>query len=281
MVEGRHTLRYKKERVSLGHVHKKERMATQMYPSIGSLFTIVTGGSVGADALAEACANEWGMNVSLCLTPHHHRALDDKVTPISHERLKKRLVFVERARQRLKRHPTKNPFARELLARNWFIVDRCKVLFAYANFEDDSLTRVEGGTGMTVQMCVDHNRDYPDAWKDVFVFDESRQKWYELEREDMRDPDDDDDGTFSETLGPLAFRECVCSPILYKSSGVVGSRTLGVLGRHTMKQQFMRTVKTFARHDRTESQLSEEVKKLREMFQRMSIKDENEVTNHT
>ena len=42
---------------------------------------------------------------------------------------------------------------------------------------------------MTVQMCVDHNRDYPDQWKDVFVFDESRQKWYELERQDMRDPD--------------------------------------------------------------------------------------------
>ena len=171
---------------------------------------------------------------------------------------------------------------RDLLARNWFIVHGCEVLFAYANFEDDSLTSVEGGTGMTVQMCVDHNRDYPDLWKDVFVFDESRQKWYELEREDMRDPDDED-ATLSNTLGPLAFRECLCAPILYKSSGVVGSRTLGVLGRYTMKQQFRRTVKTFSRWELTESQTSEEVEKLSEMFQRMSIGDKenktNEVTN--
>ena len=261
--------------LSLGQFQKDddyERMATQMYPNIGSLFTIVTGGAVGADVLAEECAKEWGMNVSLCLTPHHHRALDDKVTPIAHDNLNKCLFFVERARQRLKRHPTKNPFVRDLLARNWFIVDRCDVLFAYAKFEDDSLTNVEGGTGMTVQMCVDHNRDYPDEWKGVFVFDESRQKWYELEREDMRDPDDED-VTFSDTLGPLAFRECMCSPILYKSSGVVGSRTLGVLGRYTMKQQFRRTMKTFSRHEMTESQLREEVEKLREMFQSMSIRD--------
>ena len=246
-------------------------MTATLGTNIGSQFTIVTGGAIGADALAEECAKEWGMNVNLCLTPHHHRALDDKVTPISHGCLNQRLVFVERARQRLKRHPTKNPFVLDLLARNWFVVDRCRVLFAYANFEDDSLTSVEGGTGMTVQMCVDHNRDYPDEWKDVFVFDESRQKWYELQREETRDPDD---VTFSETLGPLTFRECACAPILSESSGVVGSRSLGVLGRHTMKQQFIRTMKIVSfRHCLVESPLNEEVTKLREMFQRMSIKD--------
>ena len=185
-------------------------MATQTYPTLGSMFTIVTGGAVGADVLAEECAKEWGMNVNLCLTPHHHRALDDKVTPISHDRLKKREFFVERAGGRLKRHPTKNPFVRDLLTRNWFIVHGCDVLFACANFEDDTLTSVEGGTGMTVQLCVDHNRDYPDAWKDVFVFDESRQKWYELEREDMRDPDDDD-MPFSGDFGtPGISRVFVC-----------------------------------------------------------------------
>ena len=89
------------------------------------------------------------------------------MTPIPHDQLKKRDYYVVRASWRLNRRPTKNPFARDLLARNWFIVHDCDVLFAYAKFQDDSLTALEGGTGVTVQMCVDHNRDYPDLWKEV------------------------------------------------------------------------------------------------------------------
>ena len=248
-------------------------MATSMYPTIGSMFTIVTGGAIGADSLAETCAKELGMNVKLHLTPHHHRALDDKVTPISHAQLKKRDYYVVRASQRLNRHPTKNPFVRDLLARNWFIVHDCDVLYAYAKFEDDSLTSLEGGTGMTVQMCVDHNRDYPDQWKDVFVFDESRQKWYELERQDMRDPDQED-ATMSETLGPLAFRECISAPILYKRSGMVGSRILGALGRFTMKQHFNGTIKTFSGHQRIVMD-DEEVERVRVMMENLSLEDED------
>ena len=254
-------------------------MATQMYPSIGSFFTIVTGGAIGADTLAEECANELGMNVKLHLTPHHHRALDDKITPISHAQLKKREYYVVRASQRLNRRPTKNPFVRDLLARNWFIVHDCDVLFAYAKFQDDSLTSVEGGTGITVQMCVDHNRDYPDQWKDVLVFDESRQKWYELEREDMRDPDVED-ATMSETLGPLTFRERVSAPILYKNSGVVGSRTLGALGRFTMKQHFNRTIKTFSGRQRIATNMDEEVERVREMMENLSLEDGDEDIAH-
>ena len=246
-------------------------MASLMYPTIGSFFTIVTGGATGADTLAEECAKELGMNVKLHLTPHHHRALNDKITPLSHNQLNKRDYFVVRASQRLNRRPTNNPFVRDLLARNWFIVHDCDVLFAYAKFEDDSLTSVEGGTGLTVQMCVDHNRDYPDLWKEVYVFDESRQKWYELERQDMRDPDEED-ATMSETLGPLAFRERVSAPILYKRSGVVGSRTLGALGRFTMKQHFNRTMRTFSGHQRVAVD-DEEVEEVRTRLENLSLED--------
>ena len=192
-----------------------------MASSIGSTFTILTGGAIGTDSLAEECAKEWGMHVKLFLAPHHHR-VSEKHPAIPHQKLMNRLPFVQTASQRLKRHPSKNPFVRDLLAHNWFIVNQAKVLYAYANFEEDSLTTLEGGTGMTVQMCVDHNRDYPDYWKDVFVFDESRQKWYELEQEDMRDPDDED-FTFTDALGPLAFREFLCGPILHPVSAVVES----------------------------------------------------------
>ena len=252
---------------------KKNTTNPEMASSIGSTFTILTGGAIGTDSLAEECAKEWGMHVKLFLAPHHHR-VSEKHPAIPHQKLMNRLPFVQTASQRLKRHPSKNPFVRDLLARNWFIVNQAKVLYAYANFEDDSLTTVEGGTGMTVQMGVDHNRDYPDFWKDVFVFDESRQKWYELEREDMRDPDDED-FTFTDALGPLAFRECLCGPILHPVSAVVGSRTLGELGRRILKDQFKRTVKEHARGGQTQMELHGEVEKVCKLFQEMSLKEKS------
>ena len=248
-----------------------------MASALGHEFTIVTGGAPGADALAEQCAEEWGMTVKLCLPPHHHR-VSEKQPAIPAKHLKLVQPLVERAGHRLGRHPSKNPFVRDLLARNWFIVEGAKVIYAYANFEDDSLTGVEGGTGMTVQMCVDHNRDFPHMWKEVFVFDESRQKWFELEGEDTFDPEWDD-ASFKETLGSLAFRECLCAPLLHSSSAVVGSRTLGELGRRTLKDQFKRTVKRMERWSATETELRDEVEKLRQMFKRLSIKDEDELTN--
>ena len=242
----------------------------------GSGFTIVTGGAVGTDTLAQQCAEEWGMTVKLCLPPHHH-SVCEKHPAISSKCLELVQPLVERASRRLDRHPSKNPFVRDLLARNWFIVERARAIFAYANFEDDSLTTVDGGTGMTVQMGVDHNRDFPDAWKELFVFDESRQRWYELEREDSFDPELDDI-VFTDALGPLAFRESLCMPMLHPRSAVVGSRTLGELGRRTLKDQFKRTVKERTR-GATEGELRDEVEKVRQMFKRLSIKEKGVETN--
>ena len=242
-----------------------------MLTSTGSGFTIITGGAIGTETLARQCAEEWGMTVKLCLPPHHH-SMSEKHPAISSKHLELCQPLVARASCRLGRHPSKNPFVRDLLARNWFVVERSKAIFAYANFEDDSLTSVEGGTGMTVQLCVDHNRDYLNMWKEVFVFDESRQKWYELEREESFDPEFDD-VTFSETLGSLAFRACLCNPILCATSAVVGSRTLGELGRRTLKDQFKRTIKQRACRTVAEGELRDEVEKIRQMFKRLSIKE--------
>ena len=51
----------------------------------------------------------------------------------------------------------------------------------------------------------------------------------------------------TESLGDLTFRECFCGPILHPLSAVVGSRTLGELGRLTLKDQFKRTIKEYMR----------------------------------
>ena len=223
---------------------------------LGAQFTICTGGAIGTDSLAERLAKEWSMGVKLCLPPHHHK-VSEKYPAISREDLDNAMPRVYIASARLKRHPTKNPFVRDLLARNWFIVRDSQVIYAYANFEDDSLTTVEGGTGMTVQMCVDHNRDYPEQWKELFVFDESRDSWYELERVESWDLDLDE-VVVTESLGDLTFRECFCDPILHPRGAVLGSRTLGELGCLTLKDQFKRTIKEYMRWRRKEEGEREE-----------------------
>ena len=247
--------------------------------TVGRGFTVITGGARGADTLAMRLAEEWGMKTKLRLPPHHP-LVSEKFPAIAAKPLALANPQVVRACERLGRHPTKNPFVRDLLARNWFIVNEAQVLFAYAKFEDDSLTSVEGGSGVTVQLCVDHNRDNPLSWKDVFVFDESLGKWYRLERDESRDSDEassEYEGAFSETLGTFSFRECICSPILHQTSGVVGSRHLGELGRKTMKEQFKRTVKQRERWVESQAdvrkELDDKVEELREMMDRMTLKN--------
>ena len=146
---------------------------------VGKEFTIITGGALGADSLAKECAKEWGMNVELKLCPHHH-LVSDVHPSLTRAQLSRVADKVSIAGYRLGRQPIKNPFVRDLLACNWYIVHDACVLYAYGRFEDDSFTTVEGGTGWTVQMCVDHNREYPDLWKPLFVYDEGRMEWYEL-----------------------------------------------------------------------------------------------------
>ena len=210
----------------------------------GSNFTIITGGAIGADTLAEECAKEWGMNVDLKLCPHHPRASAGHPS-LSRVKLTGVAAQVERAGKRLNRQPSINPFVRDLLACNCFIMKDARVLYAYGRFEDDSLTTVEGGTGWTVQMCVDHNRDYPEMWKDVFVFDEGRKAWYELER--VEDYEDDYHVNLTEALGDLRFNECFSAPILHTRSAVVRHRVIGECARHAMKDQFARTMKEHKR----------------------------------
>ena len=43
--------------------NKKKEFEEPMDVSVGAAFTVVTGGAEGTDALAEACARQWGMQV--------------------------------------------------------------------------------------------------------------------------------------------------------------------------------------------------------------------------
>ena len=209
-------------------------------------YTVITGGAVGADTLAEKLAKDHGMNVMLKLCPHQPQVSEDRPA-LSRQFLEEAKPYVKIAADRLQRQPSINPFVRDLLAHNYYIMKDAAVLFAYAEFEDDALTTVKGGSGMTVQMFVDHNRLDPTKWKRVFVYDERRDKWFELER--FCEYIEEYDESWTEALGDFRSIECVNvnAPLLYTSSAVVGSRTLGWEGQKMMRRQFDRTVKENAR----------------------------------
>ena len=254
-------------------------MAASLSPrkrKIMDMFTIVTGGATGADALAEELALEWGMRVKLCLTPHHHRVTSHKETAISFDTLRKQDVFVERALERLRRRKSHNPFVGDLLSRNWSVVKEVPVLVAYGEFEDNTMTTLKGGTGVTVQMCVDHNRDFPAEFKTLYVFDEKLNKWFELSDEKQGRSDvAEATMTPSRSLGYLEFVECRSMPHLYVSSAVVGNRKLGEVGREQMKEQFNSTVQSYLYpHRMSEEAYWEEVEKTRLAYEKMSIEDD-------
>ena len=244
-----------------------------MASEYGSDFTIVTGGAVGADNLAELHAKTRGMHVKLCLTPHHHRAGPD-TPPIPHWKLNAAEEMVEMARVRLGRSKTTNPFVNDLLARNWYMVEKADMVVAYGKFLDDTCTKVEGGTGVTVQMCADHNRTYPDFWKSLYVYDESRAKWYELEGEDMRDPDFDNDVIYTDQLGTMTFRETLSIPLLSSVTAVVGSRQVGPKAKEMMERQFTETMKSHVRWKENQADIAQRVKALRLKFAQMRITQE-------
>ncbi len=120
--------------------------------ALGAGFTIITGGAPGADTWAEKYAKERGMHVESKLCPHHPRV--SLANPsITRQDLLRVANNVVTAAGRLGRQHSKSPFVRDLIARNWYIMANANVVYAYGNFEDDTLTTVDGGTGKTVQMC--------------------------------------------------------------------------------------------------------------------------------
>ena len=209
-------------------------------------YTVVTGGALGADTLAEELARFHGMNVNLKLCPHQPQ-VTERTPHLSRRELEDAQPHAKKASERLGRLSSKNPFVRDLLARNHYIAQEASALYAYAEFEQDALVTVKGGSGMTVQMAVNHNRLDPTRWKNVFVFDEKRDQWYELER--LCDYEEDFDRVWTDALGEYRFFECVSAPLLHFNSAVVGSRTLGSVGQKAMRRQFAATVREHARYE--------------------------------
>ena len=118
-------------------------------------------------------------------------------------------------------------------------------------------------------MYVDHNREYLDLWKPLFVYDEGRMECYELEVSDKEEYD----VHHTKALGELRFNTCFHGPILHPRSAVVGHRVLGKCARNTMKDQFERTIKERKRWQHIEAQEQEKKVEVRKEFEAMNLNE--------
>lgn len=136
--------------------------------SANAQFINHSGGALGSDTMWGKIGEEYGV-----YSKHYYA--EGQKTPNGNTALGKQLLseadkHLKEANKKLGRlFPTSKDYVNNLLRRNWFQVKNADAIFAIGTIADNGT--VNGGTGWAVQMAIDNN-------KDVYVFDQSRLKWY-------------------------------------------------------------------------------------------------------
>jgi len=134
---------------------------------------IYTGGAEGTDLYAEAIGRIKGIKVSV-LTFSGHRTvaspanlvlLNSYLLEEGWEQVKKTNRVLNRNIEHLSRY-TKN-----LLARNWHIIERAEVIYAFSEIENKKEGIVKGGTGWGVMMAIQEE-------KPLYVYNTNDNMWY-------------------------------------------------------------------------------------------------------
>ena len=103
----------------------------------------------------------------------------------------------------------------------------------------NDMVHVAGGTGWVVQMVIDHNREHPEDWKQLMVFDLADERWVELF------PSEGNDGDISPespAIAPLLFWPIERTNVhLMPHSAVVGTHKMPDVGRRVMRVLFNET----------------------------------------
>lgn len=139
-----------------------------------------SGGAIGSDTIFEIESNKYGVKTNAYSYKTKYHTSNNKVE-ISEEDYQEGISKIIQANTTLKRYGI-HKFM-NLLARNWAQVKYSEQIFAigrilqpnqkiqkgYAN--KSKIEVVDGGTGYSVQMSIDSN-------KDVYVFDQDQNVWF-------------------------------------------------------------------------------------------------------
>lgn len=187
-------------------------------PGVGDLSGFVnhSGGAVGSDTAWDEIGREYGM----VQNKHYYygKKTPNGNTPITDAEYREGVEKVRLANRALRRQPDKYM---SLLARNWQQVKNADAVFAVGRLA--SQTQVDGGTGWAVQMAI-------DAGKPVYVFDQSRGRWYAYRQQT--------DLLGNSTGGVFVETE---TPILTKNFAGIGTRDLNDAGREAIRQVYEKT----------------------------------------
>lgn len=133
-----------------------------------SVYINHSGGAIGSDTLWDQIGEQFGV-----ISKHYYaegQNTPNGNTPLTRQQLSEADLHLIEANSKLnRRFPTSNDYVNNLLRRNWFQVKNADAIFAIGTIANNGT--VNGGTGWAVQMAIDNN-------KDVYVFDQSRLKWY-------------------------------------------------------------------------------------------------------
>jgi hypothetical protein len=136
----------------------------------------MSGGSMGADQLFGELANEAGHSVhhwSFMMHKSHGRKEDTKV--MHAHKLMKADPYLKIANEYLDRNfPTRSEYVNNLLRRNYYQVMSSERIYASCVFDKDM--KPMGGTSWALIMGINLAID------EVYVFDWTRDKWFEFER---------------------------------------------------------------------------------------------------
>lgn len=142
--------------------------------------TCHSGGAQGSDTYWETIGESFGVKTKAYSYKTDYHKSKNKVE-ISQSDFEEGVVQIKRANHWLNRYGIEKYM--NLLARNWSQVKYSKQVFAIGvivepgkktpkgYYSKSKYQSVDGGTGYAVQMAIDN-------LKDVWVFDQSKQKWY-------------------------------------------------------------------------------------------------------
>lgn len=130
-----------------------------------------SGGAEGADAYFAqyALQNQCDVIHYSYKTSFHSHSFKHELTT---EEFNEGAAQLQKVSNQLKRFHYK-PYV-NLLARNYFQIKKSKQVFAVGFLEKDesgSLCRVKGGTGWTIQMAI-------NAEREIYVFDQKNEEWF-------------------------------------------------------------------------------------------------------
>ena len=192
--------------------------------------------------LAEALSEKYDFQIEVKIGLHHPRAKE--IMPLMQESLVRAETFLQRANQTPKRYlpvytaPSEKTrcfgtcYIRELLQRHYYIIKDAQVVYDFGKLTN-SRTQVEGGTGWSVQLALNAN-------KEVYVYDTSSNTWYQPSYYRW-----DEEGHWTKEF---RFQAVGGYGTLLKSSAIVGSGRVDEVTRKEVEERLPKNLMFGQRH---------------------------------